>query len=38
MGQGDNANALGTTTQRSVGIRQLYKSPFVIGDKMGVVQ
>ena len=36
MGHGDNAKTLATTTKRIVGSRQQHKSPFVIGDKMGV--
>ena len=36
MGSHNNTKTLGTTTKRSVGSRQQHKSPFVIGDKMGV--
>ena len=36
MGTGDNAQTLEPATDRIVGSRQQHKSPFVIGDKMGV--
>jgi hypothetical protein len=38
MGWGDNAQTLEPATDRIVGSRQQHKSPFVIGDKMSVVQ
>jgi hypothetical protein len=38
VGWGDNAKTLGTTTRRIMGSRRQHKSPFVIGDKMSVVQ
>jgi hypothetical protein len=36
VGWGDNAQTLEPATDRIVGSRQQHKSPFVIGDKMGV--
>jgi uncharacterized Zn finger protein (UPF0148 family) len=38
VGWGDNAQTLEPATNRIVGSRQQHKSPFVIGDKMSVVQ
>jgi hypothetical protein len=38
MGQGDSTKTLGAATHRIVGRWQQHKNPFVIGDKMSVVQ
>ena len=38
VGRGDNAQTLATTTHRIVGSRQQHQNPFVVGDKMSVVQ
>jgi hypothetical protein len=38
MGQGDSTKTLGAATNRIVGRWQQHKRPFIIGDKMSVVQ